>query len=110
MELPEDDTDVSKHVGVIIMYILLKKLYCALLVEIKTTNKMHSTYIKIKKNSIFKLILHFRWLVMKCKDLGLLLSLFYTNVLFTFSNFSSPDFYSVTHNFFKLCIPLCVEL
>jgi hypothetical protein len=85
-------------------------MYCALSVEIKTTYKMHGTFIKIKKKSICKLILHIRWLVIKCKDLGLLLTLFYTNVLFPFKNFSSPDFYSSTYNFFKLCITLCVEL
>jgi len=44
LELTEDDTDVSKHVRVIIIKILLKQ---KMLVEIKILYKMHGTNIKI---------------------------------------------------------------
>jgi len=47
LELPEDDTNVSKHVGVIINIVKVRNIYCALLAEIKTIYKMHDTYIKI---------------------------------------------------------------
>jgi len=52
LELPEDDTNVSKGVGVIIVEILLKTIYIysALLVEIRTIYTMPGTYIKIVGN------------------------------------------------------------
>ena len=56
------------------IYIVKKKILCIVgwNKELRTRCMVH---IKIKK-SIFKLILHIRWIVTKCKDVGLLLSLF----------------------------------
>jgi len=49
LEIPNDDTNVSKHVAVIIIQILLiYNIYSALLVEIKTTYQMHGTYRKLR--------------------------------------------------------------
>jgi hypothetical protein len=54
LDLPEEDKNVSKYEGIIIIIDKKKNIYCALLIEIKTMYKMHGTDIQVIKYSINK--------------------------------------------------------
>jgi hypothetical protein len=48
-------------------------------------------------------------LIVKSKDHGLLLSIFDTNLLFTFVNLNGTDYYSTTYKFYYSCSNMCLD-